>query len=274
LIKIGYPSLEKPQPLDAMKLSVIVPARDEEENIGRTVQALADRLQRSNIPHEILVVDDGSSDKTATVVSELAANDSRVHLVENWGRHGFGTAVRAGLAKYKGDAVAIVMADGSDDPDDLVKYYQLLLEGYDCVFGSRFMAGSRVIDYPKHKLLVNRVANTFIRLLFGLRFNDITNAFKCYKREVIDVIQPLISTHFNLTVEMPLKAIVRGYSYAITPISWRNRDFGVSKLKIKEMGSRYLFVVLYLWLEKHLSRGDYHRSTAGVLSHRSGAIRS
>jgi dolichol-phosphate mannosyltransferase len=117
-----------------------------------------------------------------------------------------------------------------------------------------------VVDYPRHKLLLNRMANGFIRVLFGLHFNDITNAFKCYRREVIAGMQPLIAPHFNLTVEMPLKALVRGYSYAVVPITWTNRATGVSKLKIKEMGSRYLFIVLYLWLEKHLARGDYHRT--------------
>ncbi len=154
------------------------------------------------------------------------------------------------------------MADGSDSPEDLVKYYRKLQEGYDCVFGSRFIPGGSVVDYPRHKLLLNRMANAFIRVLFGLHFNDITNAFKCYRREVIAGIQPLISPHFNLTVEMPLKALVRGYSYAVVPITWTNRAAGVSKLKIKEMGSRYLFIVLYLWLEKHLARGDYHRTVA------------
>jgi dolichol-phosphate mannosyltransferase len=171
-------------------------------------------------------------------------------------------AIRYGLTRITGDAVAIVMADGSDSPEDLVKYYRKLLEGYDCVFGSRFIRGSAVVDYPRHKLLLNRLANAFIRVLFGLQFNDITNAFKCYRREVIAGIQPLISPHFNLTVEMPLKALIRGYSYAVVPISWTNRAAGVSKLKIKEMGSRYLFIVLYLWLEKHLARGDYHRTVA------------
>jgi dolichol-phosphate mannosyltransferase len=156
--------------------------------------------------------------------------------------------------------VAVVMADGSDSPEDLLKYYRKVQEGYDCVFGSRFIQGGSVVDYPRHKLLLNRMANGFIRLLFGLNFNDITNAFKCYRREVINGIQPLISPHFNLTVEMPLKALVRGYSYAVVPITWTNRAAGVSKLKIKEMGSRYLFIVLYLWLEKHLARGDYHRN--------------
>jgi dolichol-phosphate mannosyltransferase len=123
-----------------------------------------------------------------------------------------------------------------------------------------------VIDYPSHKLLMNRLANLFIRVVFGLRFNDITNAFKCYRRAAIDGMMPLISPHFNLTVEMPLKAIIRGYSFKVVPISWTNRKEGVSKLKIKEMGSRYLFIVLYLWLEKALSRGDYIRKRKAAMA--------
>ena len=179
--------------------------------------------------------------------------------VENPRAGGFGHAVIAGLEVFSGDAVAIVMADASDDPQDLVTYYRTLAQGYDCVFGSRFVPGAKVLDYPWHKLLLNRLANGFIRLLFGLRLNDTTNAFKCYRRDVIAGCSPLLSKHFNLTVELPLKAIVRGYSYAVVPIHWYNRTTGVSKLKIKEMGSRYLFIVLYVWLEKVLSRGDYRR---------------
>ncbi len=153
----------------------------------------------------------------------------------------------------------IVMADGSDSPADMVTYWHKLHEGYDCVFGSRFIRSGAVYDYPTHKLILNRLANTFIRVLFAMEFNDTTNAFKCFRREVIAGIGPIMSYHFNLTVELPLKAIVRGYSYAVTPISWRNRKIGESKLKIREMGSRYLFIVLYCLLEKLLSRGDYRR---------------
>jgi dolichol-phosphate mannosyltransferase len=109
------------------------------------------------------------------------------------------------------------------------------------------------------KLILNRAGNTFIRILFGLRYDDITNAFKLYRREVIDGLKPLLSHHFNLTVELPLKAIVRGYTYAVVPNTWINRNTGVSKLKIKEMGSRYLFIIFYCFIEKWLSRGDYHK---------------
>ena len=240
-----------------VKLSVVIPARDEEGSIIGTLRDVCFNLQAAGIPFEIVVVNDASSDRTAEIVTEFARVQPGVRLVNNPGPNGFGYAIRYGLSTATGDAMAVMMADLSDSSTDLVAYYRKLQEGYDCVFGSRFVKGGKVIDYPWHKLAMNRFANLFIRLLFALPLNDTTNAFKIYRREVVEAMQPLISAHFNLTVEMPLKAIVRGYSFAVIPISWTNRKHGVSKLKIKEMGSRYLFIVLYLWLEKYLSRGDY-----------------
>jgi dolichol-phosphate mannosyltransferase len=173
--------------------------------------------------------------------------------------HGFGRAIIAGLDKMQGDAVVLMMADESDDCRDVVRYWETLQQGYECVFGSRFIKGGRAIDYPKLKLALNRCANLFLKIIFNIPLNDTTNAFKAYRREVIAGCRPLISPHFNITVELPLKAIVRGYSWATIPITWRNRRTGIPKLKIKEMGSRYMFICLYLWLEKHLTRGDYRR---------------
>ena len=242
-----------------MKLSVVMPARNEEGCVVETVTGIVAALRREAIPHEIVVVNDGSTDSTESKLQALAETEPTVRVISNYGRHGFGMAIRLGMERSDGEAVAVMMADNSDSPEDLVMYYRGIEEGYECVFGSRFIKGSKVIDYPSHKLLLNRFANFVVRCLFGLRFNDVTNAFKCYRREVVEAMQPLISPHFNLTVEMPLKAIVRGFSYQVVPISWTNRKTGVSKLKLKEMGSRYLFIVLYLWLEKYLSRGDYRR---------------
>lgn len=242
-----------------MKLSIVIPAHNEEGSITDTVQAIVPRLDTAHIDYELIIVNDNSTDATTDLVERLQAENDRIRLVHNTPPNGFGFAVRKGLESMTGDAVVIVMADGSDEPNNIIDYYQKLREGYDCVFGSRFMRDSRVRDYPGHKLALNRLANLFIRLLFGLRFNDITNAFKGYRKEVIQGVQPLIAHHFNLTVELPLKAIVRGYTYAVVPINWYGRLHGVSKLKIKEMGSRYLFIVLYILLEKWLSRGDYHR---------------
>ena len=255
-----------------MKLSVVIPARNEAACIAETLSATNEVLARARIDFEMVVIDDGSTDDTGQVARSVATNSPPIKVVTNPGPNGYGFAVRSGIANSSGDVIAIMMADGSDSPDDLVLYFRKIEEGYDCAFGSRFIKGSRVIDYPIHKLILNRAANSLIRLLFRIRFNDLTNAFKCYRREVIDAMQPLIAPHFNLTVEMPLKAIVRGYSYGVVPISWTNRKHGVSKLKITEMGSRYLFIVLYLWLEKHLTRGDYHRRTREAEAERARVV--
>jgi len=240
-------------------LSIVIPARDEEGCIASTVEHLHVELELRGVPHEIVVVDDGSSDKTWGILDSLRGRIAQLQPVKNEGQHGFGRAIICGLGHAKGDGIVIMMADESDDCRDVVRYWQKLNEGYDCVFGSRFMKGGGVIDYPRFKLFVNRLANFFLRVLFQIRLNDTTNAFKAYRRIVIEGCRPLIAPHFNLTVELPLKAIVRGYSWTVIPITWRNRRFGEAKLKIKEMGSRYLFICLYVWLEKYFSRGDYRK---------------
>jgi len=244
-----------------MKLSVVIPARNEAGNIGQALDVVRARLARDGIAYEIVVVDDGSSDQTGAEVESRRRIDPNVVLVRNPGANGFGRAVRLGLETFTGDAVVVMMADGSDDPEDLVTYYRILRDEAECAFGSRFLAGSEVVDYPRVKLLVNRAANLFVRLLFGTSYNDTTNAFKGYRREVIEGCQPLISPHFNLTVEIPLKAIVRGYTFKVVPIRWRNRRIGTSSLRLEEQGSRYMFIVLNVWLERLLTRGDYVRPT-------------
>jgi dolichol-phosphate mannosyltransferase len=244
-----------------MKLSVVIPAHNEEGSVAETVKTLIWTLIAEGIEHDVLVVNDSSTDGTEMVLKKLQGVYPTLRYLNNPVPNGFGLAVRKGLEHYTGDAVAIAMGDGSDSPEDVVRCFRKLQEGYECVFGSRFIKGSRIVDYPPHKLLINRLANLFVKTLFALDYNDVTNAFKCYRREVIEGSQPLISKHFNLTVELPLKAIVRGYSHAVIPISWTNRKSGISKLKIREMGSRYLFIVLYLFLEKYLSQGDYRRVT-------------
>lgn len=248
---------EVKQPLQL--LSIVIPARDEEGCIVSTVEHLHLELRLQNIPHEIIVIDDGSSDSTWELLLNHHQRLSELRPVQNSGLHGFGRAIICGLDCMRGDAVVIMMADESDDCRDVVRYWHELNSGYDCVFGSRFIKGGGTIDYPYVKLALNRLANKFLQLLFGIRLNDITNAFKAYRREVIEGCRPLIAPHFNLTVELPLKAIVRGYSWKVIPITWRNRRSGVAKLKIKEMGSRYLFICLYVWLEKYFSCGDYRR---------------
>lgn len=240
-------------------LTVVIPAQNEEACICSTVEHLVLELRLHNVPNEIIVVDDGSTDSTWQKLQELSERLPNLRPLRNPGSRGFGSAIAFGLQRMTGDAAVIMMADESDDCRDVVRYWRLLGEGWDAVFGSRFVKGGGVIDYPRFKLFINRAANFFIRIFFHIALNDTTNAFKAYRREVIEGCSPLISPHFNLTVELPLKTIVRGYKWTTMPITWRNRRTGESKLKLKEMGSRYLFICLYVWLEKYFSRGDYKK---------------
>jgi len=240
-------------------LSVVIPARDEEGRIGATVEHLYVELRLHGIEHEIVVVDDGSTDSTWKILEEAKCRIPTLRAMQNGGAHGFGRAIIFGLDQARGDAVVIMMADESDDCRDVVRYWEILNQGWDAVFGSRFIRGGGVIDYPPHKLFINRLANLFLRVMFHVPLNDFTNAFKAYRAKVIDGCRPFLSPHFNLTIEIPLKTIVRGYSWTVMPITWRNRRSGISKLKIREMGSRYLFIALYCWLEKYFARGDYNR---------------
>jgi len=244
-----------------MKLSLVIPAYNEEGNIEKTVRAFHDELAKNEIDHEILIVNDNSKDKTEAILKDLSKKIKEVRYINNSPPNGYGFAVRKGLDNFKGDAVAVVMADLSDRPVDLVAYFRAMQkEGTDCVFGSRFIKGGKTVDYPKNKILLNRFTNNIIKMLFGIRYNDTTNAFKLYSRETIEGLKPFLSHHFNLTVELPLKAIVRGYTYTVVPNWWTNRAVGESNLKIKEMGSRYFYIILYCLLEKWLSRGDYKKA--------------
>lgn len=245
-------------------LSVLIPAHNEEGHLRGTLDSLCEALGAAEIRYEILVVNDNSTDGTERVLQTACAELSGVRYITNNPPNGYGFAVRAGLAAFRGEAVVVVMADGSDAPEDVVGFYRKLQEGYDCVFGSRFTRGGGTSDYPWPKLILNRLGNLMIEALFMLRYNDMTNAFKMYRRHVVAGMQPLLSCHFNLTVEMPLKAIIRGYSYAVVPNSWCNRSEGVSKFRIKEMGSRYLFIILYCLFERLLSQGDYRSDFEGA----------
>jgi dolichol-phosphate mannosyltransferase len=233
------PGAEKPR-----LLSVIIPALNEEGSLAATVGQIGSELAGHGIPHEIiLVVDERSVDRTWELAEELRSRFPGV--VPVLGREkGYGRAVVLGFDRMSGDAAVVMMADGSDDPRDLAGIWEELGRGFDCVFASRFVRGGGTEGYPRRRLAVNRLANGFIRLLFGVALDDTTNAFKAYHREAIDSCRPFWSSHFELTVELPLKAIRNGFSWTVLPTLWRNRRPGASNLKLWEMAHRYLSVVL------------------------------
>jgi dolichol-phosphate mannosyltransferase len=245
-----------------MKLSVIIPVYNEEKNLPGTLDAFLPVLREEGLDFELVVVNDNSRDQTQDIVLERMKVDPEIVLVNNLPPNGFGRAIRAGLENFSGDAVAIVMADRSDDPRDLVRCFRELEKGYDCVFGSRFRPGSTVTSYPPVKLAVNRIVNRMLQALFLTRFNDLTNAFKVYRREAIEGLGPLQACHFNITIELSLGCVIRGYRIAEIPISWSGRTWGVSNLRLRQMGRKYLATMLKIWLERMLIADDIHAEMA------------
>ncbi len=239
-----------------MKLSVVIPVRNEEKGIRPVVEKLIARLTGAGIAHEIVIVNDKSTDSTALVIKDIADQLPCVRITSSPQPHGFGIAIRRGFEVMTGDAVIVYMGDGSDHPDDVVTYYEKLASGYDCVFGSRFIKGGHVAGYPWIKLFLNRIGNKIIQVLFFLPYNDVSNAFKGYRAEVIRAVQPLVSQYFNITVEIPLKAIVRGFSYAVVPIHRSGRESGVSKYNIRDLSRKYFFSIFFVWLEKILLKEE------------------
>jgi dolichol-phosphate mannosyltransferase len=237
-------------------LSVCIPAHNEEENIGKTIDAVAAELARAGVPYEFVIANDNSKDGTEAVVRAKMAAGHPIRLITRRPPGGFGRAIRSCLDHFAGDFVVIVMADLSDDPKDIVKYYAKLAEGYDAVFGSRFIRGSVVKDYPKVKLVANRIGNKVIQLAFWTSHNDMTNAFKGYRADAIRSLLPLYASHFNLTIEMSLGVLIRGFKVAAVPINWYGRTWGVANFKIRTLGRRYLATMMKLWAERRFIYDD------------------
>lgn len=240
-----------------MMLSIVIPAHNEDGNVARCLDQLRRVVgEKHGIPYEAIVVDDNSDDATAEIVNVAMKEDPAIRLVRRRSPNGFGRAIRAGLDAVTGDAVVIFMADLSDDPEDVATYYHKLAEGYDCVYGSRFIAGSHVEKYPVLKRVINRIVNRLIQLMFWTRFNDLTNAFKAYRAEVIRDCGPYRASHFNLTLELSLSPLIRGYKVAEVPISWRGRSFGWSHLILSRMARRYLCTLIMLFVQRLLIADD------------------
>jgi len=236
--------------------NIIIPLKDEDKQAETTVHLLTNELKDLKKDFTITLVDDHSHDQTWELLKKIKEKYINVEIYKNEYEAGYGNAVRFGIKKNKCDAVIFFMGDCSDNPKDIKSYVDYLDQGFDCVFGSRFIKYSKVNDYPLLKLVLNRIANNFIRLLFLIKYNDATNAFKAYKKELLENFTPIISRHFNINVELALKAISRGYKYKVIPISWHNRKKNVSKFKIKEMQKRYIFTIFYVWIEKLLLQKD------------------
>ena len=231
-------------------LSIIVPVRNETDIIHEVFDYFSSNLK--NINYEVLIINDFSNDDTLEKSKSLAIKYTNFKILNNK-KKGLGGAVNLGIREASGDNISIMMADLSDDINDLIKYNELITQNnYDAILGSRFMKESKVKEYPIKKLILNRIFNLFVSLIFFNKYNDFTNAFKIYKKSALIEIMPLISESFNIFLEIPLKIISRDYRYKVISINWVGRKKGKSKFKIKELGAKYLFTLIYCFIEKNL----------------------
>ena len=238
-------------------LTILIPVRDEEENVKIISNKIESEISNSN--YELLFVNDYSQDNTLSVIEELQLKNNKIRFVNNQ-KKGLGGAITLGIDNSKGKYLCIMMSDSSDTVQDLNRYYETITsDDLDAVFGSRFIKGGKTIDYPIIKLILNRIGNLLAKFLMWSDLNDFTNGFKIYKKTSLIGLYPLISESFNIFFELPLKTISRGYKYKIIPISYYNRTVGEAKFKINELGSKYLFTLLYCFLEKVLLRKKIKR---------------
>ncbi len=231
-------------------LSIIVPVRNESDNLKDVFDYFTKNVK--DFRYEVLIINDFSKDETFKAAKDLEQKYDNFKILDNK-KKGLGGAINLGIERAEGDYIAIMMADRSDDINDLKNYVKIISsENLDAVLGSRFLKKSKVKNYPIQKLVLNRIFNLFVSLIFWNKYNDYTNAFKIYKKKALVDILPLISESFNIFLEIPLKIISRNYKYKIIPINWMGREKGKSKFKINELRSKYLFTLIYCFIEKSL----------------------
>ena len=236
-----------------MSLSIVIPVFNESKQLLITIKKLS-KINKKIKEYEIIFIDDFSSDNTMSFLKRFNKLNKKIKFYKNI-KKGLGSAISLGINKSKKKFICIFMCDCSDDVNDVIKYYNLISKNnYDAILGSRFMQGSKISNYPLIKMVLNRIFNYFVKIIFFSNYNDFTNAFKIYKKKTLKKLQPIISDHFNVFLELPLKIIIRKYNYRIIPISWQGRKIGVSKFRIRELGSMYLFTLLYCLMEKILLR--------------------
>ena len=234
-----------------MSLSIVIPVYNEDKQLHNTVKKI-NKISKRIKDYEIVFIDDFSTDNTKQIMKKSIRSNKKIKYYKNI-KKGLGSAIGLGINKSTKKFVCIFMCDNSDDLSDLMEYYKIINKNnLDAVLGSRFLKNSRITNYPILKMVLNRIFNYIVKIIFLSNYNDFTNAFKIYKKKTLKELMPIVSDHFNVFLELPLKIIIRKYKYKIIPISWKGRKIGVSKFKISELGSMYIFTLLYCFIEKIL----------------------
>ena len=229
-----------------MKFSIIIPAFNEEANIASCIVNLDDVLK--DYDHEFVVVNDGSTDRTGAVLKGLKKGGLLKIIDRPVGDSGIGKAIKAGILAATGDFIIVAMADSSDDPRDALQMVQIASKSdVDGVYGTRFSKGGKVSNYPPLKRLVNRLYNHLVSVLLAIPHDDMSNAFKMYRRQLLQDLD-IESNGFDITIELPVKALLRAKKgIVIIPIKWKGRKEGQPKWKLLREGVVYLKRLLILY---------------------------
>jgi len=233
-----------------MKVAVVVPAHNEEENIEKLVNDIDNVLRQLKIQNQIVIVDDNSNDNTATILKELSKKMTNLTPVYRYdGVCGVGLTLREGIKAAKNNDVIVTMdGDFSHDPKEIPKLIQGIKNGADLVIGSRYMKGGRA-DMPRSRIIISGLYNVLSKLFLQTFVNDLTTGFRAMKQKAIEKVE-LKSEGFEIHPEIHLKIYKEGFKVIEVPIHYHRRGGGTSKLRYFKVGPGYLRVVFRQLLGK------------------------
>ncbi len=225
---------------DPYFLNIIVPAYNEEQNISETIRTIQEIQNRVDIPHKLIVINDNSTDRTGDIVENLLKTSPNLVLVNRRGNHGLGRCLNRAYEEVEGGVIVAMMADLSDDVNDIPRMLEKIKEGYDLVSASRYIPGGSGEHIDRWKHFLSRMLGRVIQVLIGLPTNDATNAYKMYRSEVLDKIGILKSDNYTTGLELTVKTYLMGLKIAEIPTTWQDRNRGSSHFRILKVAPEYL----------------------------------
>lgn len=201
-------------------------------------------IKKNNLDAQIVLVDDNSNDSTSEICDAFQKKYENILAIHRINNSGMGNALIEGTKKASGSVIVWVMADLSDDLNTIPKFLKKIEDGYDLVFGSRYMKGGSSGDIPYMKALFSRNFTNLTRIFMGINVHDITNAFRAFKKELLENIH-LESTDFAISPEFAIKAKIKGFKLGEVPTKYFNRKLGRTKFKMLKMGIRYVSLFKY-----------------------------
>jgi dolichol-phosphate mannosyltransferase len=228
-------------------ISFVIPCHNEEMNIARLIYTLMSLYDQ--YIHEIIIVDDNSTDSTAEIAMEISSREPRVRVIVRKPPNGVGRALRDGYAAATGRYILTMDSDFVQIVPELRDLFQVVAAGRDGALGSRFSHDSIMVNYPFFKILCNRSFHFMAKLLLRRPIHDISNNLKFYRAEILKGLE-IEENHFAANVETGLKPILAGYDIQEVPISWINRtiDMGSSSFRIINVAPNYLLaLVKMIW---------------------------